>query len=405
MLVFAPFGVVFSQEFIGDPTGQSGVYDTRLGRALTSGDLHYQIKSDEQVNQYFQCFLTSDAQRGRLRRYNETVGLYTRWASETMQVPRTLSSCMMFRESMFDNSVTSGAGAISMAQIKPDTYNHIREDIIATINEKKMEDEFNQRLANGGPNFYEITPEQNVPENKYVRCAQFSQRDGPYYLQASSEEREKSHNDCKDWFIKFSYRKKLLDNYQFYISYAHRNLSARDPALARQYFPNIRPGQTPTYDQIIPPADPNSIVNNPVLMVGMQMYYLKELMYRMDHRMPAGPVSERDANGYLMLMAGGYNAGDNALLNSMNSGNSVEQWCRNLSNPETRNYMLSVRRCLTSNDTTGPTDPNSSSGAVPSSTCARSSYQTSEDPCTPARVRPELRPRARPATLPNRVEQ
>jgi hypothetical protein len=395
-LLFFHCGFVNAQEFIGDPTGQSGIYDTRLGRALTSGSLHFQIKSEEQVAQYFQCFLTTEVPRGRLRRYQETVGLYTQWASETMQVPRTLSSCMMFRESMFDNSAVSGAGAISMAQIKPDTYSHIRDDIIATINEKRMEDEYLQRLANGGPNFNEITPAQNVPENKYVVCAQFSQRDGPYYNQADSQEREKSHNDCRDWMIKFSYRKKLLDSYQFYMAYAYRNLSRRDPALARSYFPNMRPGQTPTYEQLIPPADPASIVNNPILMVGIQMYYLKELMFRMDHRMPSGQITERDANGYLMLMAGGYNAGDNALLNSMNTGNSVEQWCRNLSNPETRNYMLSVRRCITSNDLTGPRDPNGANGDLQSSTCNRSSYTATDDPCTPPRVVPELRPRSRP---------
>ncbi len=415
LLLLFPCGFLNAQEFVGDPTGQTGVYDTRLGRALTAGNLGFEIKSEEEAHQYFQCFLTSDVQRGRLRRYRETVGLYTQWASETMQVPRTLASCMTFRESMFDSSAVSNAGAISMAQIMPDTYTNIRNEIIATINEKKMEDEFYQRSANGGPNFYEVTPEQNVPENRYVRCAQFSQRDGPYYLQASAAERVRGETECRDWMVKFAYRKKLLDGLQFYMAHAHRNLAGRDPALARSLFPNVRPGQTATYDDIIPPASPSSLTTNPVLMVGMQMYYLKELMYRMDNRMPAGPVSGRDANGYLMLMAGGYNAGDNALLGSMNSGNSVEQWCRNiLSRPnigadkisETRNYMLSVRRCLTRNDSTGPTDPNSSTGSLQSSSsCSRSAYQANEDPCVPARVIPELRPRRRPENLVPGVQQ
>lgn len=388
-----------AQEFIGDPTGLSAAGESRLGKMLKATELPDRVKGEKDLDHYFQCQLRDDAARIRYKDYTLTSGKYAQWAAETMDVPRALSSCLMFKETVFDNDRTSNRGAIGMAQFMPDSYfkkedpnnpsdkdTGLRADLIEVQKNIEFEKEFNELIKN--KSFYEITPEQNTSNNPFVKCHQFAQRDGPYYWQASEAEKVKGGEDCKDckdMIVKYHYRKPLYEKYQLYLMYSLKNL---DRASAKKYFPNSKNGVLSPKD-IVPPESLKNMIKNPVVMTGLQMWYLKEMMYRMDFKVIDKPIKDDDSIGYLMLLAGSYNAGPNAMLGSMETGKSVFDWCTNLikrGGQETKDYMLSVRRCLSQNDYNPPV------GTDPSSACKESFVSPTDDPCQKRVVGPQSRP-------------
>ncbi len=405
VVVFVSVQITLADQFIGDPTGLSGPGETRLGRMLKATELPDRVKGEKELDHYFQCQLRDDAARLRYKDYKLTSGKYAQWAAETMDVPRALSSCLMFKETVFDNDRKSNRGAIGMAQFMPNSYfkkedpnvpddkdTGLRADLIEVQKNIAFEKEFDELLKN--KNFYDITPEKNTSKNPFVKCHQFAQREGPYYFQATEAEKVKGGSDCKDMLTKYNYRKPLYEKYQVYLMYTLKNL---DSVSAKKYFPNSKNGVLSPKD-IVPPESLENMIKNPVVMTGLQMWYLKEMMYRMDFKVINKPIKDDDSIGYLMLLAGSYNAGPNAMLGSMESGGSVSNWCNNLiskGGKETKEYMLSVRRCLSQNDYNPPV------GTDPSPTCNASFVTPIEDPCQ-KRV---TGPARRPLNLPKEVER
>jgi hypothetical protein len=361
--------------------------NTQLGRMIGANLLPTQVKNPEEIDKYLKCHLTTDVSRRDYRDYQTNYGELTRRASQTFDMPRSLSTCLMFRESTFKDGseVRSSQGALGIHQMMPNTYNEIRASIIETqqdVLQKKQYDELVSRRIN----INQITPEQNVAnhgENDFIRCHQFSQKSGPYYDQASTEEKRKSHTECRDSFLKIEYRTQLLNNYGMFLNYA-KNGSRHDSQLST---PPLR-AQESSPSFVIPPENINEGIRDPKMVIAMQMFYLKEMMLRMDYRLNSRQAVGGDPVGYLVLLAGGYNAGHNALLDSMAKGSSVQDWCRSLAQKggeETRNYMLSVRRCLSKNDYKGPTGQDSR--------CENNLMPRMDDPCVTSR------PPARPAGL------
>lgn len=346
-----------------------------------------QVKNPEEIDRYLQCHLTTDVSRRAYRDYQTNYGEFTRRASQTFDMPRSLSTCLMFRESAFSDGpeVRSSQGALGMHQMMPNTYNEIRSSIIETQRDVLQKKQYDA-LVSGGVNINQVTPEQNIAnhsENDFIRCHQFSQMSGPYYDQASAEEKIKSHTDCRDSFLKIEYSTKLLNNYGMFLNYT-RNGSRHDSQFSTPPLGNR--DSSPTF--VVPPENINDGIRDPKMVIAMQMYYLKEMMLRMDFRLNPNGAVGGDPVGYLVLLAGGYNAGHNSLLDSMASGSSVQEWCRGLvqkGGEETRNYMLSVRRCLSKNDYTAPTGQDSR--------CENNLMPRMDDPCVTSR------PPARPAGL------
>lgn len=412
-IVFFVSSVVFTvQAQTENPREFWTARNTQLGRMIGANLLPAQVKNPEEIDRYLQCHLTTDVSRRAYRDYQTNYGELTKRASQTFDMPRSLSTCLMFRESTFNDGpeVRSDQGALGIHQMMPNTYNEIRASIIEAqrdVLQKKQYDE----LVSSKVNINQITPEQNIAnygENDFVRCRQFADMSGPYYDQATAEEKRKSNTDCRDSFLKIEYRTQLLNNYGMFLNYA-RNGSRHDSQYSTRPLGNR--DSTPTF--VVPPENINDGIRDPKMVIAMQMYYLKEMMLRMDYRLNSREAVGGDPVGYLVLLAGGYNAGHNSLLDSMATGTSVQEWCRNLvqkGGEETRNYMLSVRRCLSKNDYTAPTGQDSQ--------CANNLMPRMDDPCVtsrppsrpaglgqtpvedaPAAVESSPRPRARPTNI------
>ena len=108
--------------------------NTQLGRMIGANLLPSQVKNQEEIDQYLRCHLTTGASRRDYRDYQTNYGELTRRSSQTFDMPRSLSTCLMFRESTFKDGpeVMSDQGALGIHQMMPKTYNEIRDSIIET---------------------------------------------------------------------------------------------------------------------------------------------------------------------------------------------------------------------------------------------------------------------------------
>ncbi len=369
---------------------------TIIGKSIGAKNLPYEIKTPSEVENYFRCYLTDEKSKQNYLKYKAEYAQLTEWASQTFDMPRALSMCMIFKESTFDNAAKSEAGALGVAQITPDTFG----DFAKVLRRTKANIEFGKQFdeITNDRNFYEITKKENEEKygnNEFIRCAQYVQRDGPYYWSSTDEERKKSTEHCLDFFAKHRYRPQLLSNYGMFLAHARNQMEkSGDIASLKRYFPNSKKEGPISEKDFFPPENIENMVASPLLTVAAQMYYLKEAIVRMDNQLITSKIESDDVVGYLTLLAGGYNVGINALLPSLQSGNSIEQWCRNLAEKggkETKEYMLSVRRCLTKADYSPRTSDEPSCTNKDAKRDSKDKEGIS-DPCKPSFTGPLPRP-------------
>lgn len=381
-----------------------------MGTGLASA-----LKSKEELQQYFACHISTGVsnteKRKRAARLKEFQTLYQpmiELGAQHFQMPYALTACVMFRESQFDPNATSNAGARGIAQFTADTYTTLRKDINTIL---KMEKDYQEYQKLG----YDHMINYQGKDNLYMRCTQFRQREGILNRQLTAEALDKSLENCGNILTHHARYKPIYDNMITYLYDVNRHYSRDDSSRLKTMFPNTPRGHRPKGDDLLPPENFEDMLKEPAWVVAMNMFYLKQKMINTNAEVNIDKFEpSKDMIGYLATLAGSYNRGPATLLAAANGDKpSIQQWCKKLSttkNPktgkledvkETKDYMLSIRRCMTSNSF----EPPANQANNPS--CQGQIAPSTDDPCAPpgGQSHPELRPFAPTKSLRPRARQ
>lgn len=337
-----------SQTYFGDPNGVDTFQESRIGRALLGrrGDLAPLLKREDEVDQYMTCYLrqrlrNNDRAEARMREFRTNYRPFILEAVQHFQIPYSLSACIMFRESFLDNSAVSQSGARSLAQFTPDTYETLKTHLRETTRRLEEEYEFEQMMNN--PSFDVLSSRSS---NFFVKCQQFTRNDGWWVTQVSGEERTRSRNLCRRQLRDFRINKPVMQSLKTFLWSSSRGMNNE---TYNRYFSTPRSQGWPRGNDLLPPSNFDRLIQNPMWLVAMNMFFLKRKTMMADSFFnPEGFRRTNDYIGYLTAVGGAYNRGPNRLYQSVQQPNSnVGQWCRNLAtSEETRNYMLSLKRCM-----------------------------------------------------------
>lgn len=337
----------YSQEFYDDPAGVRSFHQSRIGRTLLNrnADLAALLKNEAEVDTYMKCYLdqrlrnTSQAD-ARQMEFNQNYKPFIQYAVQAFQVPYSLSACVMFRETFLDNDAVSHSGARTIAQFTGNTYETLKNHLRDTQRKMPAYQDFLKMQEN--PSFDILN---STDTNFFVKCHQFAQRDGPHYRQASSSEQSKGQRLCSAQLRDFEINKTLTGELQAYLNISSRGM---DVTTRSRYF-STPMGQWPSGNDLLPPSSFNSLKNNPMWLSAMNIFYLKRMTMIADSNFnPQGFQRSDDYLGYLSVIAGSYNRGPAALNDAVSMPNgSIKKWCDRLkSSNETKNYMLSIKRCM-----------------------------------------------------------
>ncbi len=386
----------FSQEFFNeDPEGVGAFESSSIGRAILARgqSLTQSLKTKDELDRYFACHITTGSNgnmraqnEARLREFNQNYRPMIELATQHFQIPYALAACVMFRESQFDNNAVSNRQAQGIAQFTAQTYDHLKESL---NNVRAIEPHYQAFLK---MDFDEVMAYSGT-DNPYVRWVQFTQREGVFTNQVSEAERQNSINTSRALLNRFHIDRQLVGNLQTYLFQANtyfvrQSRNATDPSQQRSYesirhdlFPNTAQGMNPTGSDLLPPSNFSTMLSKPMWVVAMNMFYLKQMMMNAQARFNRSQFeNENDSIGFLMVIGGGYNNGYSRLNStfetSSESTESVRQWCDRIgNNTETRNYMLSLRRCIMKNNFAQPT------GQAMNPECQTSAPPENENPC------------------------
>lgn len=365
--------------------------NSKIGKALNSdgAGLGSALKTKEQLDEYFACHISTGMSKAtkrerevHLSQFNSLYKPMIELGAQHFQMPYALSACVMFRESLFNNNQPpSSKGAKGIAQFTPETYVTLRNDINNILN---MEKGYQAYLKLGYDNLIKYKG-----SNKYMRCIQYLQGEGILNRQTTSVELRKSRKTCTKQVTNHARYKPIYDNMVTYLYDVNRYYTNHQSPRLKSMFPKTPHGQWPKGKDLLPPEKFEDMLKEPAWVVAMNMFYLKQQMINTNAEVDLANFDPRkDMIGYLATLGGSYNRGPATLIAAANRDKpSVQEWCKKLSTTtdpetgtveevnETKEYMLSLRRCMTSNSFDPPANqdnnPNYQGQMTPSS----------DDPC------------------------
>jgi hypothetical protein len=389
-IIFAWLLPLNAQEcFNEDCAGVGSFENSPIGRSILQGSdsgLAAALKTQDELDEYFNCHIATGVgeteQRRRQAHLQEYRTLYRpmiELAAQHFQMPYAMTACVMFRESRFNREAVSDIGARGIAQFTEATYNRMRRDM---ANVRRIERDYQEYVRQGMD--YEALIRYQGRDNRYIVLQQFAQREGALYNQASEAERQRSRELARTQLGGHSRYKPILDSMTSYLydvsrHYGLSTATEDQQRRRRQMFPNTPMGQFPQGDDLIPPSSFNQMLNEPAWVVAMNMFYLRQQLADVNSRVDMRSFdSGQDMIGFLATIGAGYNRGNADLNEAASDLPSVRAWCQQMATyPETRDYMLSLRRCMTRNSF----DPPANQGA--NSRCQNEVTPASDDPCAP----------------------
>jgi len=399
------------------------------------------LKTDEETNKYFRCHLGT--QQDRLQDFKSFKEPYLDIATQIFQVPPLLASCMMFKESTFNNKMVSSKEAATISQFTKETYDELIKQIRQARKRRPLYLKFQDLRSRGEA--LKLSPENN--KNPFVRWQQYIHREGPYYKHAQANAKVKARRVAekeqglstkkKDAFIKrmtnkilnksrdnalaevknFKVHDALLQDLKKVAAYVSAQPEIRktkpgqgfESSKFAQLFPNTDPKKYPSGDDLMPPSDFSNFKRNKMWISIFHSYFLKEIITDTENALQVNRFQKGgDPMLYPIIIAGAYNRGvtkfrqiqravDRNQYNQHHQRNqnkpddqkgTLQQWCQELSHTkETMEYMLSIRRCMTRGVFTKPagwknTPPWCQKGEPPPTT----------DPCEPINPRYDAPP-------------
>lgn len=421
-LIFFSSMYLQAQTFFGNPKGIDTFENTRIGKALAANgaNLERSLKSKEELNEYFQCHISNGLNGGakrkaeaRLQEFNAKYRPLLELSTQHYQIPYALSSCIMFRETLFDNNRVSSAGAMGMAQFMKETYKQIKLDMAHNLNQKiwqlkpnrktgKMErvlapshemyfQEYRSIQDSHEDAGFEYTLNYTGP-NPFIRAAALTDPGSKLYDQVTPEERENSRKNSRALNARVQKNREIFTNHKSFLWDYSKTLS---PAEKRRLFPETFKTTSAGFPEgidLLPPSSREKMIQNPMWVVSTNQFYLKKMMLETSKAWDGKSLNENDALMYLVMLAGGYNGGSSCLRGiTRRGGESLTDMCRKVANcsSEAKNYMLDVRSCMTA----GSMQEQTGNG---NNICSQDYLKHNSDPCAPMKL---ARPRARPANL------
>lgn len=356
-------------DVIGDGAGTTQLRDynklhdynwlenTAIGKVYRSSEteasarMGFYLKNEAQLMEYFATY----GKPNHLNKFKKEYAPFYRLAAEATKMPYALSTCVTFRETYFDEDAESNMGARSIAQFLESTYGDLQQAI-------------SKNLA--------------IP-------------------------------NCENSFCDDIRRSLATDVREFLNKAKAQGLSIRDYSSE---YTSEEIGTTPNKSFPLPPKSFDDFVKDPAWVAIVNQYYLKYNAMRMNSSFnPKGFKKTDQSLLYPMILACTYNAGPTRTNDALKEPNqSLQKLCKRCGSysTETRNYMLSVRRCMLQYGFDEPTGYE----ARPEQRTAMASAPQTMDPCSeayvsvhtwndsgppaPERLAPQTpRPRARPQDL------
>ena len=383
LALFLTSPLSFGDECFNEDCKGVGTFEnSKIGKALDpdGAGLGKALKSKEELDEYFACHISTglpqSIKREREVHLSEFNSLYKpmiELGAQHFQMPYALTACVMFRESRFDrNTPPSSKGAKGIAQFTRETYVTLRRDIENVL---EMENGYQEYLKLGYDKM--IKYEGN---NKYLRCIQYLQGEGILNRQTSAVESKKSKNNCSEQITNHARYKPIYDNMTTYLYDVNRFYRNQKSRRLKSIFPNTPLGHRPKGNDLLPPEKFEDMLKEPAWVVAMNMFYLKQKMINTNAEVDISKFDPSDDMiGYLATIGGSYNRGPAELIAAANGDKpSIKKWCQRMASlPETRDYMLSIRRCMTSNSFDPP------AGQANNPSCQGQMTPSTDDPCVP----------------------
>jgi hypothetical protein len=257
------------------------------------------FKDEGDVRRYIDCYLPEGSLENPTNKTNITALEKEYWpmietAAREFQVPRTLLACLLFRESRFNRNATSSTGAIGLGQQMPDNIRYLS-------------------------NIIGMRPRQDDIQ-KYQELASLTPR--------TAQEREDK-----------SYATTRLKN---------ANLSA----MWQSYFSRLT--SSGHHKGPAPRSLNQTTVRTPAHAIGASALYMRIILLHfneeLDNELVEKTSRENSQFKAWLASAGAYNMGPGAasrLIKRAGVQRDPEAWLRVLSrsNAETRDHILSIRRC------------------------------------------------------------
>ena len=322
---------------------QSSIGFSMMGNSDVLSSL---LKDKNEMAIYMRCYISQryNSDRvalARIKEFNRLYKPYIEQASETFQIPYALSACVLLRETFLDNNAVSPTGARTIAQFTSSTYDTLKVHINET---RRLESDYQELLSlQNDPNFDLFNSRS---DNFFVKCNQHASEQGFWPTQVSRSEREKSRKICSGQLLNHSINRPLVAELREFVQQSAQSM---DEETYNSYFDTPRNQGGPAGNDFLPPSSFATLKRKPMWLMALNMFYLKRMAVEADIRFnPSGFRSGQDYLGYLTVVGGSYNRGPRALNRAVGrSEGSIRQWCQSLSSStETRNYMLSLKRCM-----------------------------------------------------------
>lgn len=258
------------------------------------------VKKEDELDRYVNCYLIDPGGLSAYREYEP----YIKTAAREFGIPRTVFTCLLFRESRFNKDNVSHTGALGLGQFTTDTANYISNIIAA----RKMS-------------------ESKV--RQYIELA-----DNPIKL-TGDKSRDKEAKKSRQ----------LAEDRLAYVELASKWDNYFTTLRSLKKYPNATPGKFRKSD-----------ARTPVLAIGAAALYLRHIMDILQEqivkKVGADAIPPKRNRDLLLTAVGAYNLGHNRALTLGRESRSsdAKDWVAQLRNDkdETAGHIDSIANCIAS---------------------------------------------------------